>query len=407
MDQLTISDICKDLESSIRNLNYAFNCGQSPTFKTINESFIINKIKSLSNNICNYKDINVESIDPSLIEISDNENLITEITDIIECINRIIKTIRDNICIEIAKILKNNVFNPKLNFTTTIYKHYSIEEIIKFNIGLHMNKSDLDIYNQDIYKNDILPEYKTAVQLLIEISSLTKSNLNYISDSVLIKFNPIIAETTLFTNLKNITNKYNSIEICINSCFFEISPRLMSIIQQICSKSVSSCNGGEASSNNLNIIKTLNKYTEYDKTSKLIFQSVLELCSLIREIDHTAELINNSNDIYNLIQFLHVLSVCIYNFSLKEIYNNKFFEYAKSIHNDTYIVNNAFNSKTLKIICKKNFINNIKNEFIKLHFQRILSLIDDNKTLYLKFTDIKNYITVISLIFGTYNHYLK
>lgn len=405
MDQLTISDICKELENSIRNLNYAFNCGQSPTFKTINESFVINKIKSLSNNICNYKNIKIESIDPSLIEISDNENLIIEINQIIDCINRIIKTIRDNICSEISKVLQNNIFNPQLNFTTTIYRQYSIEEIIKFNIGLHMNNSDPDIYNQDIYKNNILPEYKAAVQLLIEISSQTKSNLNNISDSVLIKFNPIIAETTLFTNLKNITNKYNSVELCIQSCFFDISPKLLSIIQQICSKSVSSCSGGEAS--NSNIIETLAKYSEYDKISKLLFESVLELCNLIKEIDYTTELINNSNDIYNLIQFLHVLAVCVYNFSIKEIYNDKFFTYCKTIHNDTYIINNAFNSKTLKIICKQNFINNIKNDFIKLHFQRILSLIDDNKILYLKFTDIKNYITIISLIFGTYNQYLK
>lgn len=404
MDQLTISNICKELESSIRNLNYAFNCGQSPTFKTINESFVVNKIKSLSNNICNYKDIKIESIDPSLIEISDNENIIAEINEIIECINRIIKTIRDNICTEISKILKNNIFSPKLNFTSSIYKHYSIEEIIKFNIGLHMNKSDLDIYNQDMYKNS-LPENTSTVQTLIEISNLTKTNLNSLSESVLIKFNPIIAETTLFTNLKNITNKYNSVETCINSCFFEISPKLLDIIQQICSKSFSSCNGGEAS--NSNIIKSVDKYIEYDKTSKLIFQAILELCSLIKEIDHVTELINNSNDIYNLIQFLHVLSVCVYNFCLKDIYNDKFFSYCKTIHNDTYIINNAFNSKTLKIICKKNFINNIKNDFIKLHFQCILSLIDDNKTSYLKFTDIKNYITIISLIFGTFNEYLK
>lgn len=397
MGDTTIITLCDQLSKAIQDYYRALNCDYNYTYDTTIDSYLLNKIEILKNsNICNYQNSNINTIDSSLIPIIIDNNIIKDITEIINCIKNIIKTSRTNISNELCKLVPNYIFNPKLNFTYNIPIKYTIDDIIGYNIYLHLYS--INSTNTE-YVKELIKKYNSSIYISI-LRNTNLSEHNYILQNVKIKFNQININTNLYIVIQPILNKYKTIDICINSCFNNLHPELIKSINFVCEAAKNICSKtGEGSD--------IDIYSIYNNINRTLFNSIIDLCKLIKELKYATELINNSNDIYNLIIFLQIVSLSIYNNFINKIYNKDFFNFIqKTYKTNEYIVNNTINSNSLKIIAHQNFIKNINNDYIKLHFECILAIIDENTESYLKFNDINNYIAIISLVFGSYNDYL-
>ena len=289
MAETTIVNLCNELYDAIKTYYQILFCNPDNIYDKSNDTFLLSKIDKLKNNIiCTYQNSNISTVDDTLIQISNETNIINQINSIKNCIDEIIK----------------------------------------------------------------------------------------------------------------------SVDNCINSCFNNLHPELIKSINIICNISNNVCDSVGRGS--------IDIYTNYNNASRALFNSIIDLCKLIHEIKYATELINNSNDTFNLILFLQIISYSIFNYKLKDIYNPNFFKFINNLqnnllntnNNNEYIVNNTLNAQSMKLISKNNFIPNINNDFLKLHFDCILALIDDSSNSYLRFSDMNNYITIISLIFGSFNSYL-
>jgi hypothetical protein len=402
MSNVEIQEICNDLSKAIET--FKTKTCTSSRYNTMNESIILSKCTSNVYNL--FKQL---SCDPNIfiknqfIPPEFDNVLSQQLKKVISCLQELIETIKNDLVENICKFFIND--KQMMNRFSYVYNitPLSIDDLIGYTIYYKLYKYKKHCEHEDVIDeiNNIIKTNKNNKYLLLfdKPNSIKHAQIER-SIKVLPNIDKLYNSIRILLNI--IKNKYKNIDMFIKS-FITCNPKLINKINIICEESLSSdrCRGGESE-----ISFNVDNFIKLSEMTEDIFTHLMKLSTLIKKLNYTTQLVNNTNEINTIILFLHFVSLIIYHDEFIELKSDKFNKFIDSHVKHELIVNNCVHVNTFKTLYNNIVKPNINNDFLSNKISREVNSLQSSDETFIEIYKIDHDIIPIILIMGIYSSYL-